>query len=56
MSAEDNKKKENSEVAKDKPEGDKKDEKTDKESGGGAALTESDIALFKRYGKGPYTD
>ena len=48
--------------------GDKKDEKkeggpTDKDAdkikaddNGGAALTESDIALFKRYGRGPYTN
>jgi 26S proteasome regulatory subunit T1 len=37
----------------------KKDQKKDepsKDDKGGAALTESDIAMFKRYGKGPYTD
>ena len=28
----------------------------DKKNQGGAPLTESDIALFKRYGKGPYTE
>ena len=28
----------------------------DKDDGKTAALTESDIALFKRYGKGPYTE
>jgi 26S proteasome regulatory subunit T1 len=35
---------------------DKKDSDKDKKESEGAALTESDIALFKRYGKGPYTD
>ena len=30
--------------------------KVEEKKGGGAALTESDIALFKRYGKGPYAD
>ena len=35
----------------------KKDgEKVDENKSGGAALTESDIALFKRYGKGPYSN
>ena len=34
------------------PEG-KEDEKKDQ---GGAPLTEQDIALFKRYGKGPYAE
>ena len=28
----------------------------DKKDDGGAPLTESDIALFKRYGKGPYAE
>lgn len=28
----------------------------DKKNSGGAPLTEQDIALFKRYGKGPYAD
>lgn len=28
----------------------------DKKDGGGAPLTEQDIAIFKRYGKGPYAD
>ena len=28
----------------------------DKKKDGGAPLTESDIALFKRYGKGPYAE
>ena len=36
-----------------KPADQKEDDKKDK---GGAALTESDIALFKRYGRGPYTE
>ena len=31
----------------------KEDEKKDQ---GGAPLTEQDIALFKRYGKGPYAE
>ena len=31
-------------------------EEDKKKSEGGAALTEQDIALFKRYGKGPYAD
>lgn len=30
--------------------------KEEEKKGGGAALTEQDIALFKRYGKGPYAD
>jgi 26S proteasome regulatory subunit T1 len=34
----------------------KKDGEKDKDEKGGAALTESDIAMFKRYGKGPYTE
>ncbi len=33
--------------------GAKEDDKKDK---GGAPLSESDIALFKRYGKGPYAE
>ena len=37
----------------DKPADKKADEKKEV---GGAPLTESDIALFKRYGKGPYTE
>ena len=46
------KKPEQAKSAKDtKADGDK-----DKEEKGGAALTESDILMFKRYGKGPYTD
>ena len=28
----------------------------EKKGGGGTPLTEQDIALFKRYGKGPYAD
>ena len=28
----------------------------DKKNQGGAPLSESDIALFKRYGKGPYSE
>jgi 26S proteasome regulatory subunit T1 len=35
---------------------DAKDTDKDKKDGGGSNLTESDIALFKRYGKGPYAD
>jgi 26S proteasome regulatory subunit T1 len=35
---------------------DKKEEDKKNEKGGGAPLTEQDIALFKRYGKGPYSD
>lgn len=54
MSAEGEKKKEIPEASKDKKDAPKKD--ADKDDGKGAALTESDIALFKRYGKGPYTD
>src|SRR5258707_302971 len=35
----------------------KKDgEKDEKDKSQGAALTESDIAMFKRYGKGPYSE
>ena len=33
-----------------------KDSKDDKKDSGGAPLSEQDIALFKRYGKGPYSD
>ncbi len=33
-----------------------KDAGEESKDNGGAALTESDIALFKRYGKGPYAD
>jgi 26S proteasome regulatory subunit T1 len=36
-----------------KPADSKEDDKKDK---GGAPLSESDIALFKRYGKGPYAE
>ena len=36
-----------------KEDGSKKDDKKDN---GGAPLSESDIALFKRYGKGPYAE
>ncbi len=39
---------------KDKKPADTKED--DKKKDGGAALTESDIALFKRYGKGPYAE
>lgn len=42
-----------------KPEADKKatdSKEEDKKNSGGAPLTEQDIALFKRYGKGPYSD
>ena len=46
-------KKEEKEISKDlKKEGDK--DKDDNK--GGAALTESDIQMFKRYGKGPYAE
>ena len=32
------------------------DAKDDKKKDEGGALSDQDIALFKRYGKGPYTD
>lgn len=32
------------------------DAKDDKKKDGGAPLSEQDIALFKRYGKGPYAE
>lgn len=32
------------------------DKKSEESKQGGAPLTDQDIALFKRYGKGPYTD
>lgn len=40
------------------PKADKPDTKAedDKKKDGGAPLTEQDIALFKRYGKGPYAE
>lgn len=34
----------------------KKEDAKGKEDKGGAPLTEADIALFKRYGKGPYAE
>lgn len=34
----------------------KKDGKEEEKKSGGAPLTEQDIALFKRYGRGPYTE
>ncbi len=34
----------------------KKGEGKEKDDSNGAALTEQDIALFKRYGKGPYAE
>jgi 26S proteasome regulatory subunit T1 len=39
-----------------KPAGSEAGKTDDKKDQGGAALSESDIALFKRYGKGPYTE
>jgi 26S proteasome regulatory subunit T1 len=39
-----------------KPAGSEPGKTDDKKDQGGAALSESDIALFKRYGKGPYTE
>lgn len=51
-------KQENSSPKKDvkdvKKDGDKGED--DKKGSGGAPLTEQDIALFKRYGKGPYAE
>lgn len=44
----------NQEGAKDKKPADTKED--DKKKEGGAALSEQDIALFKRYGKGPYAE
>lgn len=46
--------KENNQAKKDDTQ--KKDGDKSKDDKGGAALTESDIALFKRYGKGPYAE
>lgn len=40
--------------AKDAKKGDQKED--DKKGSGGAPLSEQDIALFKRYGKGPYAE
>lgn len=34
----------------------KADDKSDDKKDGGAPLSEQDIALFKRYGKGPYSE
>ena len=39
-----------------KPNDDKKKDKDEKSAASGATLSESDIALFTRYGKGPYSD
>jgi len=46
----------NSAADKDKKPANDAAKEDDKKNQGGAPLTESDIALFKRYGKGPYTE
>ena len=59
MTKEENNNTQASKAVEKKPDAEKKGtdaKEEDKKNSGGAPLSEQDIALFKRYGKGPYAD